>query len=106
MQSQHLGRVEPGMDICDSNGAKVGTVAHVYRHDPSVINMAGGSSRLAQYELVEVKRGFLGLGQRLYIPNGFIQEVTRGCVFLLKPANEIVHNEELHNKPSYLDELF
>ena len=106
MQDQSVGRIAPGMDICDRNGGKVGTVAHVYRYDPTVISVAGGRSNLAQYEVVEVKIGFFGLGQRLYIPNGFIQEVTEGRVVLSKAADEVRRKEELHSKPSFLDDLY
>ena len=106
MQDQSVGRIAPGMDICDRNGGKVGTVAHVYRYDPTVISVAGGRSNLAQYEVVEVKIGFFGLGQRLYIPNGFIQEVTEGRVVLAKAADEVRRKEELHSKPSFLDDLY
>ncbi len=105
MQGWYQGRIVRGMDICDSDGEKVGIVAHVYRYDPTVSSMAGGSSRVAQYELVEVKTGFLGLGKRLYIPNGFIREVTQGSAFLSRTADEVMHNEDLHYKPSFLDDL-
>jgi hypothetical protein len=105
MQDPYEGRIVPGMDVCDRNSEKVGTVAHVYRYEPAVMSMAGGSSRLPQQELVEVKTGFLGLGKRLYLPYGFIQEVTEGGVFLSKAADEVMHNDMLHYKPSYLDDL-
>ena len=105
MQDRYSGRIAPGMDICDRNGEKFGTVAHVYRYDPAVVGVAGGSSRSAELEVVEVKTGFLGLGRRLYIPNGFVQDVTQGSVFLSKPADEVKHNDELRYKPSHLDYL-
>jgi hypothetical protein len=105
MQDRYLGRIVPGMDICDRNGDKFGTVAHVYRYDSAALDMAHGSSRVAQHEVVEVKTGFLGLGKRLYIPTGFIQDVTPGSVFMSKVADEIMHNDQLWYKPSYLDEL-
>jgi hypothetical protein len=105
MQGWYQGRIVRGMDICDRTGEKIGTIAQVYRYDPTMSGLAGGSSRVAQYELVEVKTGFLGLGKRLYIPNGFIQEVTQGSVFLSKTADEMMRNEDLQYKPSFLDDL-
>ena len=104
MQDQYTGRIVPGMAICGRDGEKVGTIARIYRYDPAVASMAGGPTRLAQHELVEVKTGFFGLGKRLYIPNGLIQEVTHGCVFLSKAADEVMRNDELGYKPSYMDD--
>ncbi len=105
MQDRYLGRLAQGMDVCDSEGAKIGTVAHVYRYDPIVMSTVGGSGNLPRDELVEVKTGFLGLGRHLFVPMGVIQEVTSGCVFLSKSGDEVKHNEAWQYRPSYLDEL-
>ena len=32
-EERYLGRIEPGMDLCDVNGDKLGTVAQVIRHE-------------------------------------------------------------------------
>ena len=29
----YLGRITPGMDVCDVTGEKVGTIAHIYQLD-------------------------------------------------------------------------
>jgi hypothetical protein len=105
MQQRYLGRLAPGMEVCDSHGEKLGTIAHVYRYDPVLVGLAGDASRLRHDEVIEVKTGFLGLGRHLFIPVGSIQEVTQSCVFLSRSAEEAKQNEAWHYKPSYLDEL-
>ena len=104
-QQQYLGKILPGMAICDRYGEKFGTVAHVYRHDPAALTLASDANRLTQLEVMEVKTGPFGLGRRLYIPNGFIQDVDQNSVILSKPADEVKQSSELRYKPSYLDQL-
>jgi hypothetical protein len=105
MHTQPSERISRGMPICDRNGLKIGTIAHVYRYDPSVAGVPG-SQALLQRELIEVKTGPFGLGRRLYIPNGFVQDVANGSVFLSKSADEVTRNEELQYKPSYVNDLY
>ena len=105
MQERYLGRIEPDMDVCDINGDKIGTVAHVYRYDLAMVGDAAAGSKPPRDEVLEVKTGFLGLGKHLFIPMGAIQEVTQGCVFLSKSADEVKGNDEWTTKPSYLEEL-
>jgi hypothetical protein len=92
------------MDICDRNGSKIGTVAHVHHYAAPVTSGAGDPSNSLRRELLEVKTGPFGLGRRLYIPSGFVQDVANGSVYLSKPADEVRHNEELQYRPSYLDD--
>src|SRR5215208_7077175 len=75
VQERYLGRMEPGMDVCDMNGDKVGSVARVYRHEMAAVAAGagpGGGGSLPEAptsnEILEVKTGFLGLGRRLYVP--------------------------------------
>ena len=87
MQERYLGRIEPGMDVCDVNGDKVGSVARVYRHEMAAVGAGVGSSSTglgseAHDEILEVKTGFLGLGSHLYVPIGEVQDMTSECVFL------------------------
>ena len=105
MQERFVGRIMQGMDVCDNNGDKLGTVAHVYRYDPMVVGMSGDAQRLPHDELIELKTGFLGLGKHLFVPMGVVEEVTQSCVFLSRAADEVKHNDEWQYKPSYLDEL-
>src|SRR5687768_17238156 len=88
-QQHYMGRLEPGMDVCDVNGEKIGTVAEVHQH---ALAMAGGGAEEApQYdEYVEVKTGFLGLGSHLYIPrHAFQPEGTQGCLFLEQTKDDL-----------------
>ena len=58
-----------------------------------------------QEEVIEVKTGLLGLGKHFYLPMSTVQEVTQGCVFLSKPADEVKGTEAWQQRPPYLDEL-
>jgi len=105
MQERYLGRIEPDMDVCDINGDKVGTVAHVYRYDLALVGDAAGETRAPRDEVIEVKTGFLGLGKHLFIPMGAVEDVTQSCVFLSKTSDDVKHNEDWQQRPSHLDDL-
>ena len=108
MQDRYLGRIEPGMDVCDVNGDKVGTVSRVYRHEMAAVGAGVGSGGLgaeAQDEILEVKTGLLGLGRHLYVPLGAIHDLTTACVFLTKSKTEIDELQDWEHRPDYLDQL-
>ena len=99
---KYLGRVEPGMDVCDLNGDKVGTIARVYRHD-----LAEGMSAVAtlpREEILEVKTGLLGLGKHYFVPFDAIQDVTTGCIFVKEPK-ERIDDMGWDIRPDYFDKL-
>ncbi|MGH2352036.1 MAG: PRC-barrel domain-containing protein, partial [Chloroflexota bacterium] len=75
MEEREFQPIEPGMDVCDRDATKIGSVAHVHDGGPG-----GGSPYDAGF--VEVKTGFMGLGKRYYIPMSAIHDVTEGGVFL------------------------
>ena len=104
MREQYIGRIAPGMDVCDISGDKIGTVAHGYRYDLAVVGGAHEDSRPPHDEVVEVKTGFLGLGTHLYIPISAFQEVIRDSAFLSRSRADI-ERMGWDEKPSYLDEL-
>src|SRR4051812_40549845 len=73
----YLGRILPGMDVCDVTGEKVGSISHIYRFDDATEDQ---TSARAGEELIEVKTGFLGLGKHLYIPMEAVQEVLTDSI--------------------------
>ena len=75
-----LGRIVPGMDVCDVTGEKVGSIAHIYHHDEAT----DGTTPVRSDDLIEVKSGFLGLGKHYYIPMEAVQEVLTDSIFLDK----------------------
>jgi hypothetical protein len=97
----YLGRITPGMDVCDVTGEKVGTISHIYRYDAGTQTEA--ESRPGD-EIIEVKTGFLGFGKHFYIPMGAVQEVLTDSLFLSKSRQTF---EELgyDTKPAYMDSL-
>jgi hypothetical protein len=109
MPERYLGQLEPGMDVCDLAGDKVGTLAHVYRHADAVVG-PGSTTTLASPEqrpdeILEVKTGFLGLGSHFYIPLSAVQEVlNKDCLFISHPKHEF-EAQGWHEKPAHLAEL-
>jgi len=96
-----LGRIVPGMDVCDVTGDKVGTISHVYRFDEAVVE---GMTPRSDEEVIEVKTGFLGLGKHLYIPMNAVQEVLTDSVFLSKP-HDAFGELGFEEKPAHFDQL-
>ena len=84
-QRRFLGRIQPGMDVYDVVGDKIGSVARVHRVDETPDHVGAGTFD----EILDVKTGFLGLGKRLYVPVGAIQEVLRESLFLAHSKDEL-----------------
>ncbi len=82
-----LNQVQPGMEVCDRNGVKVGAVAHVYR-DPVLEAESAVGQESASKRMVEVKTGLLGLGKHLFVPMNGIQAVTSESVVLSRSREE------------------
>ena len=100
-----MGRLEPGMDVCDINGDKIGTLARVYRHQlAGVESGSGGVATAPMEEILEMKTGLLGLGKHYFVPFSAIEDVTTGCVFLKQPK-DAMHQQGWEQRPDYLEEL-
>lgn len=97
----YLGRITPGMDVCDVTGEKVGSISHIYRFDEAT--NADPSARPGD-EIIEVKTGFLGFGKHFYIPLSAVQEVLTDSIFLSKSRQTF---EELGyaQRPAHMDRL-
>jgi hypothetical protein len=107
MQEQrYLGRLEPGMDVCDMDGNKFGTINRVFR--PELAGVGAGAVTTAgsmpHEDIIEVKTGLFGLGKHLYVPFGAIQDVTTGCVFVNQPKDRI-EAQGWDVRPDYIDEV-
>jgi hypothetical protein len=98
VHERYLGRIQSGMDVCDSRGSRLGSVARVYRYD-GADEPADDSD-----EVIEVKTGMLGLGKRLYVPFSHIQEVVTDSVFLSIGGFD-ADLEPFKHKPEYLDKF-
>jgi hypothetical protein len=109
-EARYLGRLEPGMDVCDVDGNKFGSIARVYRHELSAMGgetetpAQTGVGTMTRDEILEVKTGLLGLGKHFYVPFSAIQDVTSGCVFINQPK-DAVDQQGWDTKPDYLEEL-
>jgi hypothetical protein len=107
VHERYLGHIQSGMDVCDSRGSRLGSVARVYRYDSNdepAEGSSGGGTAVAYDEVIEVKTGPLGLGKRLYVPFSSIQEVVSDSVFLSIGGFDDELNQFKH-KPEYLDRL-
>lgn len=98
----HLGRITPGMDVCDVTGEKVGSISHIYRFDHADDGSAAPVPSVGEY--IEVKTGFLGLGKHLWVPVSEVQEVLTDSIFLSR-AEEAFEEAGFHIKPDYLDRV-
>ncbi len=99
MEERHLGKIYPGLDLCDVNGNKVGTIARVYREEAALMGQAD-----ARYdEIIEVKTGFLGFGKRLYVPLKDVDDVSGNAAFLTKTKGNL--EPAWAAKPAHLDRL-
>jgi len=78
-------QIEPGMDVTDADGHKVGSVNHVYHQAAAAVASGGGDSGLPHEDIFEVKTGFLGLGKHFYVPSSAVQDVSSGTVRLSQP---------------------
>ena len=105
-EQRYLGRLEPGMDVCDVDGNKFGTIERVYRHELVPVDAQEPSSvgTMTREDMLRVKTGLLGLGKHYYVPFSAIQDVTTECVFLDQPKE---HIDEIgwDVKPDYLDTM-
>lgn len=105
MYERYVGQLLPEMDVCDINGDKVGTIAHVYRHELAAMAASGAyTGPSPNEEIFEVKTGFFGLGKHFYIPLSAIQEIEGGKVYLSKSHDDLAACGWDH-RPPYFDEL-
>jgi hypothetical protein len=90
MQEQrYIGRLEPGMDVCDLDGIKFGSIERAYRQDMASDQESSSVGTMTREDILQVKTGLLGLGKHYYVPFSAIQDVTSGCVFLNQPKERI-----------------
>jgi hypothetical protein len=106
MQEQrYLGRLEPGMDVCDVNGNKVGSINRVYRHEMARVGAESSTvATMPREDILEVKTGLFGLGKHYFVPFDAIQDVTSECIFIKEPK-ERIDDLGWDVRPDYLDEL-
>jgi hypothetical protein len=107
MQEQHyLGRLEPGMDVCDVDGNKFGAIERVYRQEMAPVGASDASDigTVPREDIVQVKTGLLGLGKHFYIPFSAVQDVTPECV-LVKQSKDRIEEMGWDVRPDFLDNM-
>jgi hypothetical protein len=104
-EQRYLGRLEPGMDVCDVNGEKIGSIGRVYRYEVARVGAeAGGVATLPREDILEVKTGLFGLGKHYYVPFDAIQDVTSECIFVKEPKDRL-EDMGWDVRPDYLEEM-
>ena len=96
-EQRYLGRILPGMDVCDVGGDKIGSIAQIHRFS----ELSDPADESVRDEVMEVKTGFLGLGKHLYVPLSAVQEVLPKSVFLTRPKEEFA-SLGYYAKPTHL----
>jgi hypothetical protein len=105
MDALDLAKVRPGIDVVDVRGEKIGTVAHVYRHAAAPAGSTGSAAARPQEEVVEVKRGPLGLGKHLFIPLRAFDTLNDACDCLSLNVGKDEVDPSWESRPGYLGEL-
>jgi hypothetical protein len=96
-EQRYLGRIQPGMDVCDVGGDKIGRIGQIHRFS----ELSDPADEHVPDEVMEVKTGFLGLGKHLYVPLTDIQEVLPESVFLTRPKEDFA-SIGYYAKPAHL----
>jgi len=96
-------RAAAGMAVLDAGGQQVGTVVQVHRRARVAPGDVGQVEEPPHPAAVEVRTGFLGLGQHLYIPVDAIADVTGGGLVLTLRRDEL-DREDWRHRPAYLEE--
>ena len=108
MQEQrYLGRLEPGMDVCDVDGNKFGTIERAFRNEMAPVDTLEAGApvgTMTREDILQVKTGLLGLGKHYFIPFSAIQDVTSGCVFV-DQSKDRIDDMGWDVRPDYLDSL-
>jgi len=101
-----LGRLQPGLQVCDVLGEKIGTLAHVHQqeHADQPSSEASAATPSMADKVVEVKTGPLGLGKHLYIPTPAIETVTDDQVVLNRRRDEL-ESEDFSTRPDNLRQV-
>jgi hypothetical protein len=100
-ESEFVSRIASGMDVCDANGDKIGTVARV--HQTAAVGAGTGVTDERPTSIVEVKTGIFGLGKHLYVPASAVQDLTEGCLFL-SASKDAIDGLGWDNRPAGLDD--
>ncbi len=91
-----MARIHAGMNVCDSEGVKIGTVEKIY----TAADYGVPPPRFAPV-VIEPYLRVASEGKQLFIPFGAISDVTDDCV-VLTVIRDRIDEQWWHQKPSYL----
>lgn len=100
MERSFPNNIREGMNVCDRDGDKIGTVGHIYWGPTGTgtfgttstgmggtYSVPGGGPGTSGH--LKIDTGFLGLGKDLYVPFSSISGVREDCVFLTVGKDQI-----------------
>ena len=97
--------IQPGQDVLDANGERIGTVSQVYREENRetlIIEPVGGESRFGSGYL-EVGTQLTSLAQPLYIPFSEILDASERGIRVNVHTGSVA-NRDWNLRPAFLDE--
>jgi hypothetical protein len=98
LEQRFLGRITPGMDVCDVGGSKLGSVTEIHRFT-ELPNPEETSDMPDEY--LEVKTGFFGMGKHFFVPMSMVQEVLSDSVYL-GTSKEELETKGFDRRPEHL----
>jgi hypothetical protein len=94
MREHDFQSIEPGMEVYDSAGQEIGTVAGVFRQLYLPISGTEPNAALTEEEMVDVKMiGILGLGAHLHLHLSDIRTVMGSSLVLARSLAEQLQAE-------------
>jgi hypothetical protein len=98
MNEREGARLQPGLEVFDRDGHKLGTVARV--HEPAGAGASGvlGSPAGGYLEVTTGLLSRLGLAAPLFVPLAAVRDVTEGGVFLTADRGE-ADRADWHTRP-------
>ena len=97
--------IQPGQDVLNANGERIGTVDRVYQEtnrETLITEPVGGESRFGSGYL-EVGTRLTNLAQPLYIPFSEILDADNGGIRVNVHKNSVA-NRDWNLRPAFLDE--
>jgi hypothetical protein len=99
MMQDDLHSIEPGMEVYDSTGHEVGTIAFIFRQLHLPPSGAEPDTALIEEDMAEIKTtGFLGLGAHLHVHLSDVEQIRGGTVFLARSLAALKESEQ-HDTP-------
>lgn len=96
--------IHPGMDVCDRDGEKIGTVHQVFPQSMTRAATAGAAALApglpSSTSVFQVDTGLLGL-KHYYVPFSAINDIANDCIFV-NAAKDDLGGTGWESRPDWL----